>query len=376
MKYYNFTPGPTPIPRDVNVKMAEPILSHRSAKFSQLLAEVTEGLKFLFQTQGDVLTLTASGTGAMEAAVVNLFSQGDRVAVIRGGKFGGRWAEICVAYGVQVVPIDVDWGYAVDPQQVADLLDHNPDITALLATHSETSTGVLHDIQALGEITRKRGTLLVVDAISGLGANDLKQDAWHVDAVVTGSQKGLMIPPGLAFISVGPEAWEAAKKSSLPRYYFDLKKAKASLDKGVTPYTPAVSLIMGLGEALQRIRTMGLEALFAHHAELGNAMRAGVQAINLMLFARRPSNVLTAVEIPNDIDGNELLKHIRSAYGVTIANGMEHCRGKVIRIAHLGYDVDTSDLIIALSALERGLAHFGHRFEMGAGVTALQRTLS
>lgn len=338
--------------------------------------DVSEGLKYLFQTTNDVLTLTASGTGAMESAVANLLSPGDRAVVIRAGKFGGRWVELCEAYGVEVVLIDVAWGQAVDPQQVADVLDREHNIKALLATHSETSTGVLHDIEAIGTIVKDRDLLFVVDAISGLGANDLQPDAWHVDVVVTGSQKGLMLPPGLAFTSVSPRAWAAAEQSTSPKYYFSFKRAKESLEKGVTPYTPAVSLIMGLAETLRQIKTIGLDTILAHHAQLADATQAGVRAIGLEIFAKRPSNVLTSVALPEDIDGNQLLKYITASCGVTIANGMEQYKGRVIRIAHLGYNVDAFDMVIAISALEKGLAHMGHRFEFGAGVAAVQRALS
>lgn len=340
-----------------------------------MLARVSENLKYLFQTRHDVLILTASGTGAMEAAVVNLLSPGDRVVAVRAGKFGGRWVELCRTFGIDVIPIDVPWGNAVDPALVeATLRDAGP-VKAVLATHSETSTGVLHDIAAIGDVARRRGCLFVVDAISGMGANELRPDDWHVDVTVACSQKGLMLPPGLAFVSVSERAWEYIGKGGIPSYYLNLSRAKESLQKGYTPYTPAVSLIMGLDEALTTIRDMGLPALYAHHARLADMTRAGVAALGLELFARTPSNVLTAVAFPDDVDGSALLKIIKSECGVSIANGMDHCRGKMARIAHLGYGVSPFDMLAAISALEYGLDRMGVRFDRGAGVAAVQRSL-
>jgi aspartate aminotransferase-like enzyme len=374
-KIYNFVPGPTPVPDRVTARMAAPILTHRSSEFTQLLARVSEDLKYLFQTQHEVLILTASGTGAMEAAVVSLLAPGDRVAVIRAGKFGGRWVELCETYGAAVTVIDVAWGAAVDPGQVADTLARAGRVEAVFATHSETSTGVLHDIEAIGRVVKDHGSLFVVDAVSGLGANELRPDDWHVDVVVTGSQKGLMLPPGLAFISVSPRAWEYAHQGRIPSYYLNLVRAREALHKGTTPYTPAVSLIMGLDEALQTVRSISLEGILAHHARLASATRAGVNALGLSLFAQRPSNVLTSVALPPDMDGNALLKTIKTECGVIIANGMEQYRGRTLRIAHLGYAVSPFDMLVAISALEHGLARMGHPFEPGAGVAAVQRAV-
>jgi serine---pyruvate transaminase len=375
LKSYNFTPGPTPVTAEVTAAMSRPILTHRSAEFSAMLREVSDGLRYLFQTKNDVLTLTSSGSGAMEATIVNLLSPGDKVLAIVSGKFGARWVELCDVYGVDVIAIDVPWGEAVNIDVVANSLQTNDNIKAILSTHSETSTGVLHDIEALGALARERDVLLIVDAVSGLGANDLRTDAWGVDVVVTGSQKGLMLPPGLAFVSVSQRAWRASETSRNPRYYFSFDRAKSSLEKGLTPYTPAVSLLMGLAEILHEIQRIGLETIFAHHAVMAGATRAATRAMGLELFAKTPSNVLTSVKMPEGIDGGELLKHMKQCYGVTIANGMEQYKGKTIRIAHLGYAVDAFDMIIAVSALERGLAFFGHNFELGSGLSAIQQFL-
>ena len=373
MKTYNFAPGPTPVPADVTAKMSQTILTHRSTEFSNLLHDVTDGLRYIFQTKNDVLTLTASGSGAMESAIVNLLSPGDRAVAIVSGKFGGRWVELCDVYGIELEIINVPWGDSVNPVTVDEVLRTRSDYKALLATHSETSTGVLHDIQSLGRIARSHDVLLVVDAISGLGANELKTDAWGVDVVITGSQKALMLPPGLSFVSISNRAWDATQRSNSPKYYLSYERAKRSLEKGLTPYTPAVSLLMGLSEILNRIRSIGLDSVFSHHGLMADAIRLGVQAINLELFATAPSNVLTSVKIPEGIDGHELLKHIKTAYGVTFADGMGDYERVTFRIAHLGYAVDSFDMVIAMSALERGLAYFGHDFDLGAGVAAVQK---
>ena len=369
-----FTPGPTPVPERIALAMAHPITHHRAPEFEELFAEVNEGLKYLFRTENDVFTLTASGTGALEAAVVNTLSAGDRVLVVRGGKFGERWAELCEAYGVEVVSLDVPWGDAVDPEEVARAFYNDPEIKAVLATQSETSTGVLHDIEAIHEQMRDYPALLIVDAVSGMTANPLEFDRWKLDVLVTGSQKGLMLPPGLAFICLSDRAWIMSERSNLPKYYWDLAKARASLAKRQTPYTPAVSLLVGLREALTMIREEGLENVWSRHARHAGAVRTAVSALGLTLFAQAPSNVLTIAEVPEGIDGKALVSRFRSEYGVTITGGQDHLSGKVFRISHLGY-VDDFDLLAAISALERVLADLGWSFDPGTGVAALQRAL-
>lgn len=375
MKVTNFAPGPTPVPERVVRKMSAPVLTHRSTEFSDLLRQVTSGLQHVFQTENDVLVLTASGSGAMEAAVVNLLSPGDRVLAISGGKFGGRWVELCATFGIDAHTLDVAWGTAADPDEVDRILGEQGPFEAVLATHSETSTGVLHDIEALGRVARGHGCYLVVDAISGLGANELRTDDWHVDIALTGSQKALMIPPGLAFISVSERAWQRIEESRQPSYYLNLERARDSFTKGLTPYTPAVSLLMGLAESLRMMKEIGLEEIYRIHERNALVTRAGVGALGLNLFARRPSNVLTSVVMPSGIDGSDLLKTIKQECGVTIANGMDLYRGKYIRIAHLGYNVAPTDMIIALKALEYGLGRHGHDFESGAGVAAAERVI-
>ncbi|MDE0004065.1 MAG: alanine--glyoxylate aminotransferase family protein [Rhodospirillaceae bacterium] len=376
MKVTNFAPGPTPVPDRVVRKMSAPVLTHRSTEFSDLLRQVASGLQHVFQTKNDVLVLTTSGSGAMEAAVVNLLSPGDRVLAISGGKFGGRWVELCATFGIDAVTLEVEWGTAADPDAVDRILGEQGPFEAVLATHSETSTGVLYDIEVLGRIARGHGCFLVVDAISGLGANELRTDDWHVDIALTGSQKALMIPPGLAFISVSERAWKRIEGNRQPSYYLNLKRARDSFTKGLTPYTPAVSLLMGLAESLRMMKELGLEEIYRIHERNALVTRAGVAALGLNLFARRPSNVLTSVVMPPGIDGSDLLKTIKQDCGVTIANGMDHYRGKYVRIAHLGYNVAPSDMIVAVSALEHGLSQHGYAFvESGAGVAAAERVI-
>ena len=374
MKERLFTPGPTMVPEEVLLEMAKPVVHHRSEEFGRLFAQVQEDLKYLFQTENPVLILTSSGTGAMEAAVANLLSREDTALVVRGGKFGERWGEICEAYGVRYVAVDVEWGHAVDPEDVRKALREHPEVRAVLATQSETSTGVLHDVKALAEVAREADALLVVDAISSLGAHPLPMDEWGVDVVLTGSQKGLMLPPGLAFISLSERAWKATERSDLPKYYWDLAKARSSLSKGQTPYTPAVSLVVGLARSLKILREVGLESLWRRHARHAEATRRAVGALGLELFSHSPSNVLTIVKVPDGVDGKALLKSAR-AYGATFAGGQEKLSGKVVRITHLGY-MDDFDTLSAVAALERALRDVGYDVPLGKGVAAAQEVLS
>lgn len=376
MKNRLMTPGPVPVPPDSLLAMAQPMIHHRTDKFEKVMAELPDLLRYVFQTKNDVITLTSSSTGAMESAVVNLLSYDDHALVIGGGKFGERWGKLCEAYNIDFDFIDVKYGNAVDPKLVDDKLRLNPSTKCVYATLCETSTGVAHDIQKIGEIVSKyENTLLVVDAVSGLGAVDLKTDDWHVDVVVSGSQKGLMTPPGLAFISLNDKAWKAVEKSNLPRYYFDLKKAKESAKTNQTPWTCSISLILALRESLVKIKQEGLENVLARHARLASATRAGIQAIGLELFASSPSNALTSVKVPNGIDGKKLIKYIEDRYDVTFAGGQESLAGKIFRIAHLGY-VDDLDIVSAISALEMSLPKFGFKVSFGEGIRAVEEVLS
>jgi len=370
------TPGPVQVPPDALQVMAQPIIHHRTEEFEKVVAEVTDALKYVFQTENDVFILTASSTGAMESAVVNLLSPGDSALAIAGGKFGKRWMEICEAYGVKCHLLDVEWGMPVALDAVAQKLESNPEIKCVYATLCETSTGIVHDIEGLGKIVDKaENTLLIVDAVSGLGAVDLQTDNWRVDVVVSGAQKGLMTPPGLGFISLSEAAWNAVEKAALPKYYFDLKKARESLKKNQTPFTCSVSLILALRESLARIRREGLANTLARHARLAQATRAGIMALGLELFAAAaPANVLTAVTMPENVDGKALIKLIRDRYGITFAGGQEKLSGRIIRIAHLGY-CDDMDVIAAISALEMALPELGYAVTAGAGVSAAEEVL-
>ena len=370
-KHFLFTPGPTPIPPESLLAMANQIDYHRSAEAVAQIKDVSEKLKQVFQTQNDVLILTSSGTGAMESVVANLLSNGDEVIVIRSGKFGERWGEICSAYGVEFFPIDIEWGESVDPQMVANLLDKRPNAKAVFATLCETSTGALHDIKSLGEITRYRPTLLVVDAVSALGADDLQMDIWGVDVVVSCSHKGLMTPPGLAFAVLNQTAWEASENATLPKYYFDLRKAQQAGWDGSAPYTPAITFITALQCALDWISADGIRNVLARHVCLAEATRSAVKAMGLNIFATNPANTLTSIRLPEQIDGVRFVKMMREKHGITFAGGQGKLRGKIIRIAHLGW-MGEYDMVVAIAALERGLREIGQDVLLGAGVTAAQ----
>ncbi len=370
-KKWLFTPGPTPIPPEALLAMAQPIDYHRSDAAVALIKDVLEKLKHVFQTENDVLFLTSSGTGAMEGAVANLLSRGDKVIVIRSGKFGERWSEICTAYGIEVIPIDVTWGNSVEPQAVETLLVQHPDVRAVFATLCETSTGALHDIEALACLTRVRPTLLVVDAVSALGADDLQMDNWGVDVVVSCSQKGLMTPPGLAFVALNQRAWDAIERSDLPKYYFDFRKAYESGLEGSVPYTPAITLLTALQCALDRICVEGIRRTIDRHNLLASATRSAVKALGLPLFAASPANTLTSIRLPTEIDGKAFVNLMRDTYGITYAGGQSQLSGKIVRIAHLGC-MNENDVIVAISAFERGLVEIGYDIPVGAGVTAAQ----
>ena len=315
----------------------------------------------------------ASGTGAMEGAVVNTLSPGDQVVVIRGGKFGERWAEICEAYGVRVLPVDVPYGKSVDPGTVTDLLKREPGVRAVFATHSETSTGAIHDVQALAAIVGATDALLVVDAITSLGVMDLPMDAWGVDIVVAGSQKAVMLPPGLAFAGLSDKAWARVPESRLPKYYFNFTSERKAIEKNQSAYTPAVSLVVGLREALRLILAEGLPNVFARHDRLARATRAGVQALGLELFAEHPGCACTAVKAPAGIESGAIVKGYRKR-GITIAGGQGSMKGKIFRIAHMGY-ADNSDVLVALGTLELVLADLGYPVKLGEGVRAAQQIL-
>ena len=373
-KNYLLTPGPTPLPPQVCEAMARPIIHHRTPQFQLILKEASEGLKYVFKTQNDVFILASSGTGTMEAAVVNILSPGDTAIVVQGGKFGERWREICQSYGINAEVINVEWGRAVEPKEIEKKLKANPKIKAVFTTLCETSTGVATDIEAIGRVVKETEALLVVDAISGLGAIPMASDAWFCDMVVSGSQKGLMLPPGLGFISISPKAFKLMESSKCPKYYFDLKEAKKALDKNDTPFTPAISLAVALNEALKMMKQDGLENIFLRHKKMAEATRQAMKALGLELFApTASSDVVTAVKVPLGIDGEKLVKTMRDTYGVTIAGGQSELKGKVFRIAHMGF-IEEFDIILGISCLEKVLKQMGYKFDFGAGVKAAQET--
>lgn len=375
IKNYLLTPGPTPIPPRVLETMARPIIHHRTPEFQKVIQEVEEDLKYVYQTKNEVLIFAASGTGAMEGAIANIFSPGDRALVVRGGKFGERFGDICKAYGIEFTALDVEWGKAVDPKNIEEALKKDKKIKAVFTTLCETSTGVSTDVEAIGKIMKNYEAVLVVDAISGLAAIPIKTDEWGIDVVISGSQKGLMIPPGLAFVSVSPKAWQAIEKSTLPKYYFDFKAYKKALGKTDTPFTPAVNLMIALREALRIIKEEGLEVIFEKHKKMAAAVRNAVKSMGLELFAPDAySDGVTAVRVPQGIDGEKLVKTMRDKYGVGIAGGQDEMKGKMFRIATMGY-ITPPDLIVCIATLETALSEMGYKFQLGSGVKALVEAL-
>jgi len=369
-KKYLMTPGPTPVPESALAAMAGPVIHHRHPEFQGVLEDVRKGLKELFQTSQEVLMMASSGTGAMEGAVVNLMSRGDRVIVVEGGKFGERWTEIAKAYGLETDVIKVTWGRAVDPGEVKKRMDSAP-AKAVLVQFTETSTGVVHPVKELAELTRGTDTLLVVDGVTGVGVVSIPFDEWGLDALVTGSQKALMLPPGLAFACLSDKAWKGAENSDLPKYYFDFKKEHKKIKDNSTAYTPAISLIIGLRDVLERCREAGFENIYAENRKMAAAARAAVKALGLQLFAPdAPSPALTAVKAPEGIDAQKIVKIMREKHGVTVAGGQGEAKGKIFRIAHMGY-ISQWDLVVTVGALEAVLAELGHAFSPGAGMAAL-----
>ncbi len=368
------TPGPTPLPPQVREALGRQIIHHRTSQYRALFKRVVQGLQGIFQTTTPVFCLTSSGTGAMEAAVVNLLSPGDEAIVVLGGKFAERWQQLCKAYGITVVPVPVAYGDAADPQQVAQALRAHPKAKAVFATLCETSTGVVHDLRGLAAITREGPAVLVVDAISGLLADACKTDEWGVDVVVTGSQKGLMLPPGLAFISVSDRAWTLVEQAKTPRFYTDLRLYKKSMTDDDTPFTSAVSLVIALEEALKRVQQDGLSHVLERCALMAQATRAGVSAMGLPLFAKRPSNGVTAVTVPTGVDGKQLIKVMYDTSRVMVAGGQGEMAGKIFRFAHMGY-IGASDILAGLTALESALRACGGA-PAGDGVAAAKAVFS
>jgi aspartate aminotransferase-like enzyme len=372
-KYHLLAPGPTPIPPEVLQAIAQPILHHRTPEFEALFGRVRAGLAELIGTRSEVIVLAASGTGALEAAVVNLCSPGDEILVVLCGKFGERWADIGRAFGLTVHALDAPYGDTVAPERVAAALRAHPKARALFVTQSETSTGVLEDVEAYAALTRRTDTLCVVDTVSSLGVVPCPMDAWGIDAVVAGSQKGLMCPPGLAFVALNDRAWRAAEQARCPRFYWDLPTERRWQAKNQGQFTPAVSLLAGLDVALRLLRAEGLTEVYRRHDRLARGARAGAEALGLALFARAtPSPAVTAIVPPRGVDGEAVVRAYGADDNITIAGGQGEMKGKLFRLAHLGW-VDESDLIVGLASLERVLLRLGVPVELGTAVAAAQR---
>jgi len=367
-----FTPGPTPVPEHVMLKMAEPIIHHRSPEFNEIFTRVNANLQYLFQTKQPVLTLTCSGTGGVEATFVSLFSPGDKVISVNGGKFGERWVKIPQTFGLNAVEIKVAWGKAPTAKQIEDVLRENADAKAVYLTHSETSTGTATDVRALAKVIRENSRALVcVDGITAVGAHEMRFDEWGIDVCVTGSQKGLMIPPGLAFVAVSQRAIEAMATSKLPKFYFDLRAAVKSYAENDTPWTPAASLIIGVDAALQMIRSEGMENIWRRHERMAGAVRAGMKAVGLKLFSDFPSYAVTPVWVPEGVEWKQFNKILKNTYGITVAGGQDAYAGKIFRISHLGY-YDELDIVGVVGGIERALSDCGWKFDVGSGVKAVQ----
>lgn len=373
-------PGPTPVPETALLALAKHPIGHRTSEFSNLIGEMTQNLKWLHQTQSDVMMLTTSGTGAVEAGIINFLSLGDRILVGCNGKFGERWAEVGDAYGLNVERITAEWGQPLDTQQFAEKLtqDTEKQIKAVVVTHSETSTGVLNDLETISRLVKEHGeALMIVDAVTSLGAVNLPMDAWGLDVVASGSQKGYMIPPGLGFVAVSPKAWEAYKTAKLPRYYLDLGKYRKSAAKNTTPFTPPVNLMVALHATLGMMQAEGLESIFSRHQRLMNATRAAIKGLNMPLFApdTNASPAITSVA-PQAIEADPIRNLMKKRFDIALAGGQDHLKNKIFRIGHLGF-VSDRDVLSAIASLEVVLQELGYEgFTPGSGVAAATRVFA
>lgn len=377
MKLRLMTPGPTPVPEETLLDLARPVFFHRTAEFRAILGDVVEDLKYVFQTKHPVIVLTSSGTGGMEAAVINSLSPGDKAILLLCGRWGERWRNICKVHGIEFIPLEVPYGQSNKPEQLESALKQHPDTKAVFTTFCETSTGARNDIKSFGQIVGKTPALFVVDTISGLATMECRTDDWQIDINVTGSQKALMLPPGLAYVSVSPKAWAVIDKNKAVRsFYLDLKKYKAKLEEGSdTPYTPAHTLIRAQRASLKRMRAEGIENVWARHGRMAGATRAAATAMNLKLFAEHPADGLTVITVPAGMDGTAVLSAIEKKHGFKLANGQDDYKGKIWRLAHMGY-IDQFDVLGAISAMELELLAAGYKMDAGAGVAAAQRALA
>lgn len=373
-------PGPTPVPEAALLALAKHPIGHRTSEFSNLMGEVTANLKWLHQTESDVLMLTTSGTGAVEAGMINFLSPGDRVLVGCNGKFGDRWAEVAEAYSLQVEKITAEWGQPLNPDLFAEKLqsDTEKQIKAVIITHSETSTGVLNDLETINRHVKEHGeALIIVDTVTSLGAVNIPMDTLGLDVVASGSQKGYMIPPGLGFVAISPKAWEAYKTAKLPKYYLDLAKYRKATAKNTTPFTPPVNLMVALHTTLGMMKQEGLEPMFARHQRLMNATREGMKGLNLPLFAADScaSPAITAVA-PERVEAEQIRAILKKKFDIALAGGQDHLKGKIFRIGHLGF-VSDRDILSAIASMEVALRELGYEgFTPGAGVAAAARVFA
>ncbi|HOK79392.1 MAG TPA: alanine--glyoxylate aminotransferase family protein [bacterium] len=375
MKKRLFTPGPISVPEDVLLEMAKPIIHHRTPEFLEIAKQAIEDLKYFFQTKNDVFIIAGSGTAAMEAAVVNVLSPGEKALVISAGKFGERFVELVKTFGAEAIVIEPGWGNPVDLENIKSVLKQNRDIKAVFATLVETSTGTSYDIEGLGKLVSDfPETLLIVDGISGLGAVECKTDLWGIDILVSGSQKALSLPPGLSFISISEKAWEKINNSSTPRYYLDLKKYKKAMEKFDFPFTMAVSLVCGLKKSLEKIKQQGIENLWRMHRKRAMAVRGAAIAMGLEIFSKSPSDAVTAIVLPHTIDGEKFCSDMRKEFGMSVAGGQDKLKGRVIRISHFGYQ-DDFDTIAVIAGIEVMLKKYKHQVELGSGVKQAMKIL-
>ena len=378
-KQFLMIPGPTPVPETALLAMAKHPMGHRSSEFSAVLKEVFADLKWLFQTQEDVFIFTSSGTGAMEAAIYNLVNQGDKVLSLVIGNFGERWAKIAKMRGADVEIIAADWGKAIDPAVLKARLDQdvNKEIKFVTLTHNETSTGVTNNLKTLNEIIQEHGAISVVDGVTSVGAIQLKMDEWKIDVVVSGSQKGFMIPPGLAFLACSKKAWKAYENCKNPSFYFNFGAYKKSAAENTTPYTPNVSLIMALRETLKMMKEEGLENIFNRHAKLAAGLRSAVRSMGLKLFVEDDSiasNAITSILPPDGITVPDIRKTLNKDFDIVVANGQNQLQDKIFRMGHLGF-VSERDLITAVGSLEMALVKLGHKSPKGEATTAAIKAL-
>jgi serine---pyruvate transaminase len=368
------TPGPAMVPEDVLLELARPVIHHRSDEAKDVITEVVAGLKEVFQTQNDVLILTASGTGAMESAAVNTVPPGGKTIVLSAGVFAARWANICKAFGINSVVLETEWGQPVAPESVAAALKQHPDTDCVMGTLSETSTGTGHPVEAIGRVVAQTPAVFAVDGISGVGAMECRTDRWGIDLLCVGSQKALMIPPGLAFVSVSAKAWAKIDRFDSHSYYFNLKAARKKMKEFDTPYTPAHTLILALKMALRRIKDEGIENVWRRHQKMSEACQAGVTALGLELFSARPAEGLTAFRVPDGLKDSQIRNKLYDRFGIYAVGGQDRLKGKIIRIGHMGY-TDELDVIATLAALEMALAELGFELEPGRAVAAAQQVL-